>query len=457
MSEARIAFSRVQLRDSFVMRETADIFVSHLTQFANMAPDRAEAEAEAHFVSVEQAYGYAPTQREERKPFVYQDGFAIIPVHGALLNRFGGAYSFATGYNYIRRVMNAALEDDDVKVIVLDVDSPGGEAAGCFELAAEIREAREKKPIVAVVDALSASAGYAIPSAATKIYATPSSKVGSIGVVRMHMNMAGMLEKMGVEVTLIEAPEDGMKTAGNSFEKLSEEAKKDFQNSVNRAYDDFVALIVANRGMDDAEVRATRAKVYRADEALALRLIDAVKTPTEAVAAFVAELASEDEPEHEEDDPMAEATSTAPTADQLAAAVTADRERMTAIKALPEAAERPKLADTLALGGYSVEQATTLLKAAAVETPPAAAPAAPAAPGAEAGKTGTEGTSKVDEVNHLDAAMGGVKHPNVGAGGGEKGGGGGGAEPTSEELTAAILKDQAGVTGVNFGEKSKTA
>lgn len=449
----RIALGRVQLRESYVMHETADIFVSYLTQFAQTTPDQGTALEVASMEHLEQAYGFGPQRETERKPFVYQDGFAIIPVHGALINRFGGSWGFVTGYQYIRRVFNAALEDDDVKVIVFDIDSPGGEAAGCFELAEEIRKGREIKPSLAVVDSLAASAGYAIPSACTRMVATPSSKIGSIGVIRMHMNVKGALDQMGVEVTIIEAPEDGMKSAGSPFRSLTADEKKDFQAQVNRAYDDFVSLIVANRGLNDNEVRETKAKVYRADEALALRLIDAVKTPAEAVSSFLAELADDDDPEEPNDEEMnmaqeskgSEATSTAvaaaavATADQIAAAVTADRERMTAIKALPESAERPKLADTLALGGYTVDQAKTLLTAAAPE--PKAVVTAPAAPVTEA--------TSVDTTNHLAAAMDKSKQPEVGAGGGD---GAGTGEETPETMAATILRDQGSIVGRNFGE-----
>jgi signal peptide peptidase SppA len=239
----------------------------------------------------------------ERKPFIYSDGLAIIPIHGALLNRFGGSWGFVTGYNAIRRQMNAALEDDDVKLLVFDVDSPGGETAGCFELAEEMRASREIKPSIAVVDALSASAGYALASAATRMVATPSSKIGSIGVYIMHVDFSGSLDQAGIQITYIEAPKGGMKTAGSAYRKLDKRAAEYLQAFVDASYEDFVAMVAENRGLDDAAIRETEARVFRADEALALGLIDEVKTPSEAVSTFVAELA-DDEPSEEEDEEM---------------------------------------------------------------------------------------------------------------------------------------------------------
>ncbi len=448
------ALSRISGREAFVMPETADLFVSNLQQFANVDPSRMDALAEQARESIEFCYSVAPSSSENRKPFIYQDGMAIIPVHGALLNRFAYSWGFATGYQFIRRQMNAALEDDDVSMIVFDVDSPGGETAGCMELADEIRASREIKPSIAVVDSLSASAGYAIASAATRMVATPSSKIGSIGVYIMHVDVSGALGQAGIEITYVEAPKGGMKTAGTSHRKLDRKAEQYLQAFVDASYEEFVTLVAANRDMDDAAVRETEGRVFRSDEALALGLIDTVKTPTEAVSSFLAELA-EDEPIESEDDEMttapkpaaAAAPAAAPevaSADAIAtasaAAITADRERMTSIKALPEAAEKPKLADTLALGGYTVEQATTILGAAASETAGAALPEP---------VPSTTGAAAVDSKNHLEDAMANSKQPEVGAGAGQ-GGTGEGEGPTESEQALAILADHGAATGREY-------
>jgi ClpP class serine protease len=140
------ALSRINGREAFVMPETVDSFVSNLTQFARTDPDKAGSLETAARESIEFCYSISSPQSAERKPFIYSDGLAIIPIHGALINRFGGCWGFVTGYQAIRRQMNAALEDEDVKLIVFDVDSPGGETAGCLELADEIRASREIKP-----------------------------------------------------------------------------------------------------------------------------------------------------------------------------------------------------------------------------------------------------------------------------------------------------------------------
>lgn len=450
------ALSRINGREAFVMPDTVDSFVSNLTQFAGTDPEKAGTLELAARESVEFCYSIGPSQAAERKCFIYNDGIAIIPMHGALINRFGGSWGFVTGYQAIRRQMNAALEDEDVKLIVFDVDSPGGETAGCLELADEIRASREIKPSISVVDSLSASAGYALASAATRMVATPSSKIGSIGVYIMHVDLSGALDQAGIQISYVEAPKGGMKTAGSSYRRLDKKAEQYLQAFVDASYDEFVALIVENRGLDDAAIRETEARVFRADEALALGLIDEVKTPSEAVSTFVAELA-DDEPSEEEDEEMTvpktpaaaapaaaatEATS-APDAAAIQAAVNADRERCAAIKALPESAKLPKLADQLALAGYTVEEATATLKAGVADLPtepvaaaPGAAPAAAAAPA-------------VDEQNHLENAMDKTKQPEVGAGAGQQSGSGEGG-PTEAEQSASILADHAAATGRTY-------
>lgn len=458
------ALARINGRVAFVMPQTVDSFISGLTQFAGTDPENAGKLEAAARESIEFCYSIGSAPAETRKPFIYNDGLAIIPIHGALINRFGGSWGFVTGYQAIRRQMNAALEDEDVQLIVFDVDSPGGEAAGCFELAEEIRAGREIKPSLAVVDSLSASAGYALASAATKMVATPSSKIGSIGVVAMHIDVSGALDQAGIEITYIEAPKGGMKTAGSPYRRLDKRAEAYFQDFVDAGYDDFVELIVQNRDLADTAIRETEARIFRAEEALALGLIDEVKTPSEAVSSFVAELA-DDEPSEEEDEDMnaktgqtsaapaaaapaagSEATSAAAAPDQatIDAAIRADRERMSAIKALPEAAKLPKLADQLACAGYTVDEAKASLAAAVAdlptEAPKPAAETTTAAPAAAA--------PAVDQTNHLAAAMDQTKQPEVGAGSGE--GQGGGNEPSESDQAKTILSDFSAATGRTF-------
>ena len=99
------------------------------------------------------------------------EGIAVIPVSGTLVHKLGSLrpYSGMTGYDGIRQNLLMAVADPDVKGILFDIDSPGGEVAGCFDLVDTIYKARGTKPIWAIVDEMSYSAGYAIASAAERV------------------------------------------------------------------------------------------------------------------------------------------------------------------------------------------------------------------------------------------------------------------------------------------------
>jgi signal peptide peptidase SppA len=286
------ALSRVDSRDMLILPDTATRVMSDMTRFAQTTAAEGAGLEVTSRESLESVYGFGPGDDEDRKPFVYQDGVAVIPVHGTLLNRFNSSWGFVTGFQYIRRMMNAALDDDDVEVIVYDVDSPGGEAAGCFELCREIMAGRRVKPSLAMIDSTAASGGIAIAASATVVYAIPSARVGSIGVYRMHISYEDALKQAGIKVTFAEAGDH--KTDGNPYKDLPPAVLNEWTESAKKTWDDFITLIAESRDMDEDAVRDTQARIYRADEALAKGLINAVKTPTEAVAAFLAELADDD-------------------------------------------------------------------------------------------------------------------------------------------------------------------
>lgn len=302
------ALARIDSRDMLILQDTSGRVLTDLTKFYETDAAVSGASLEAtNRASLEAAYGF-DCDEEDRKPFAYQDGVAVIPIHGTLINRFGGSWGFVTGYQYIRRMMNLALEDDDVQLIVYDVDSPGGEAAGCFELAREIMMSRRVKPSLAVVDSTAASGGIALGVAPTAIYAIPSARVGSIGVYRMHVSYEGALKEAGIKVTFAAAGEH--KVDGNPYQDLPDAVLNEWREQAGKTWDDFIALVAEARGLSEDDVRATQARIYRADEALAKGLIDAVKTQTEAVSAFLAELADADPLEMEdEEQTMAEPSS----------------------------------------------------------------------------------------------------------------------------------------------------
>lgn len=204
---------------------------------------------------------------------------AVIPVHGLLEHRPTLASLFFGGTTHatISAALEKAVADPAVQRIVLDVDSPGGSAYGLHELATEIRQARERKPITAIANPLALSAAYFIASSASEVVATPSGEVGSVGVYLPHYDRSGQLGREGVKVTLISAGEG--KTDANPFEPLRDEARAELQRTVNRYYGQFVDAVAAGRGVQAATVRNRwKARVYGGAEAVSKGLADRVGT-----------------------------------------------------------------------------------------------------------------------------------------------------------------------------------
>lgn len=320
------------------------------------------------------------------KPFAFMGGVAFIPISGMLVHRFSGSWGWATGYTAIQNQLEAALADKDVKAIVLDGNSGGGDAAGVFELSEEIYNARSVKPITAVVDAHAYSACYALVSAASRVVVTPSGGVGSIGVVTAHADVTRALDKVGITVTMIHAGK--YKVDSSPYKVLSKDAKARIQARVDGLYDDFVATVVRNRGIEEAVVRGTEAGTFSAKEALEIGLVDAIGTPREALTALFAELSGMKSKEQTQMSTKTDATQEQPAATPASAATPnpaeleqartdaskAERERIGAIMNCDEAKGRESLAQHFAFNTtIGVDDAKAALAAAPVAT--AAAPA----------------------------------------------------------------------------------
>jgi signal peptide peptidase SppA len=448
---ARSALSRMNLHEVFI----AHHYQGLAADLAKMAATDPAAAREKFLTETRhelcEAYGF--TRREQSKPFAFADGFAIIPVHGTLINRFGASYGYVTGYNFIRNQHNAAMLDPDVKYIVHDHNSYGGEAAGCFELADEIFDSRGEKPIIAVVDSNCYSASMALASSADKIFVTPSSGVGSIGVVAMHVDMSKMLSDWGINITFIHSGDH--KVDGNPYEKLDPAVKKDIQAGVDKSRAKFVSLVARNLGLDEKVVYDTEARTYRADDALKLGLVHAIAVPSAALQTLIDEDSENDDsdvqlskkettmdPTQGNNTPAAgqPAASVQPapaanagTVDQ-AAVQKAERDRVQGILNCEAAAGKSKMANHPAFNtNMSVADAKAMLAVAGTE---AAAPA-PQQP-AESG---------------FAAAMNRTGNPQVGADGAVAGqaGNGGDGKPNA---AAQIMADYERASGIKLADKA---
>jgi len=209
--------------------------------------------------------------RAERKDdgyLVVEGGIGVVPVIGTLVQRSGWLDSMSgmVGYDRVERMFAGALADPAVREIVLEIDSPGGEVAGAFDLADRIHASRGDKPITAVASEFSASAAYLIASAADEIIVPRTGMVGSVGVVMAHYDYSKALEKRGVAVTLIYAGDH--KVDGNPFEPLPADVRADMQAEIDSIYRLFVDTVARNLDLGTDRVRGTQAAMFMGQNAV---------------------------------------------------------------------------------------------------------------------------------------------------------------------------------------------
>jgi signal peptide peptidase SppA len=218
--------------------------------------------------------------------FRKEGGTAIISVVGSLVNRGAwlDASSGMTSYEGIAAQLKAAASDPSVKSILLDIDSPGGEATGMFSLASAIQSARKSKRVVASVNDMAASAAYGIASAADEIVISPTSIVGSVGVVMLHLDRSAEMAQKGIRATLIHA--GAHKVDGHPFGPLSAEVAADLQRDVMTFYDRFLDTVAEGRKgkMTRKQARDTEARTFIGEEAIKLGLADRVASFDETLA-----------------------------------------------------------------------------------------------------------------------------------------------------------------------------
>ena len=210
------------------------------------------------------------------------EGIAIIPVQGTLVQKLGTLrpYSGMTGYDGIRACFLRALNDGEVKAICLDIDSPGGEVAGCFDLVDEIYAARGSKPVWAILSESAYSAAYALASAADKIIVPRTGGVGSVGVIVMHVDWSQKIKNDGLQVTIITYGD--RKAESNPYEPLSETARKAIQSDIDEMGRLFVSTVSRNRGITEKTVRDTEAACFLGADGVQLGLADRVASPDAA-------------------------------------------------------------------------------------------------------------------------------------------------------------------------------
>ena len=217
-------------------------------------------------------------------------GIAVVPVVGPLVSRGDWLTDlFGAGdYGTLGGTIAAAFAEPSARAVLLELDSPGGEVGGLFDLVERVTALRAEtgKPLWAVASEAALSAGFAIASAADRLYLTRTAEVGSVGIVAVHVDESGADAMAGLSWTLIHAGRK--KVEGNPHSPLSTEALVDIQADVDALHDELVALVAKNRGISPEAVRATEAAIYRGQRGIDAGFADNLGTLDQALADLAA-------------------------------------------------------------------------------------------------------------------------------------------------------------------------
>jgi protease-4 len=190
---------------------------------------------------------------------------AIVEMDGAIGPRLKA--------NEYVKLFRSLEENDHVRAVVLDIDSPGGSATGSNYLYLGVKALAKKKPVVAFIRGLGASGAYMLACPATRIVAIPSAIIGSIGVISMRPLVYQALDRIGVEMTVTKS--DRLKDMGSMFREPTDEEKQKEQALVDDIHDQFLDAVAEGRGMDKTRVReVATGEVYTARKCTDLGLVD---------------------------------------------------------------------------------------------------------------------------------------------------------------------------------------
>ncbi|ECP3256864.1 S49 family peptidase [Salmonella enterica] len=281
------------------------------------------------------------------------EGIAVLPVSGTLVHKLGGMRPFSgmTGYDGITARLQQAISDPEVKGILLDIDSPGGQAAGAFDCADMIYRLGQQKSVWALMNDVACSGAMLLASACSRRLVTQTARIGSVGVVMAHASYAGQLEQEGVEITLLYSGKH--KTDLNPYQALPDDVRTDYQQKMDATRQMFADRVAQYTGLSAEAVMATEAAIYDGQAGIEVGLADEMVNAADAVTVMAAALKSKTKGGN-----MPELTATEAAAQE--------NQRVMGIIGCQEAKGREALAQMLAgQPGMSVTQAQAILSAAA--------------------------------------------------------------------------------------------
>ena len=208
--------------------------------------------------------------------FGKRGGVAVVEIHGTIGSRVGVAvYS---------RLFEAVARSKRYRALLLDVDSPGGSAAGSEVLYHAIRRVRSRKPVVAYVRGIGASGAFYLSCAASQVFALPTAMVGSIGVIYLRPVLEQLLDKTGIQFSVFKS--GAYKDMTGFWRSPTSEEEGKFQGLIGEVFENFLSVVAEGRGLEEDRVRElATGELFTARRGLELGLVDTLGGAEEALEA----------------------------------------------------------------------------------------------------------------------------------------------------------------------------
>jgi signal peptide peptidase SppA len=196
---------------------------------------------------------------------------AIIPVFGILGKHLSGMETMCGGYDVgtLASQLKAARDDASVSAILLYFDSPGGSVIGLQETGELIASIAQTKPVYAFTDSLMCSAAYWFASQCTSVICTPSSVVGSVGIIATFLDETQANKQDGIDYNVFKS--GPYKDTGAPYRTMTEDEKALIQARIDRLYGQFTAAITSKRKIDSADLKG---QVFDGEQAVTKNLAD---------------------------------------------------------------------------------------------------------------------------------------------------------------------------------------
>lgn len=207
----------------------------------------------------------------EEKAFALGDKIAVVNIRGMI-----------TSSRDIVEQIGTFKEDDDVKAIILRINSPGGSVGPSQEIYREILRAKEKKKIIASIESVGASGGYYVACASDVIVANPGTITGSIGVVMEFSNIEELLKKIGFRSYVIKSGKH--KDIGSPLREMTPQEREILQGVIDNVHSQFVRAVAEGRNMEEGKVRQIAdGRIFSGEQAKELGLVDRLGSLQDAI------------------------------------------------------------------------------------------------------------------------------------------------------------------------------